>query len=290
MADPGKLGLIAGGGDIPVRIAEACADMGRPLFVVRLQGFADAALARHPGVDASLGQVGLVLSYLKREGCAAVTFVGKVPRPDFRGLKLDARGAMALPKVLIAARQGDDALLRALIEIFEAEGLRVVGPDAVLSSLAMPAGVHGRVVPRAEDWADIARAVEVGRALGALDVGQAVAVADGLVLAIEAAEGTDALLTRVATLDPALLGTADRRRGVLVKLAKSSQERRIDLPTIGVRTVDGAARAGLAGIAVEAGASLVSGREAVREAADAAGVFVIGFDPDRGLPDFAASS
>ncbi|NWG46086.1 MAG: UDP-2,3-diacylglucosamine diphosphatase LpxI [Alphaproteobacteria bacterium] len=280
LPDTGRLALIAGAGEIPIRIAQACAARGVPLFVVILDGHGEADLAVYPHLRASLGQVGLILSRLKREGCTAVTLIGRVPRPDFRALKLDARGAMLLPKVLVAARSGDDALLRTLVRVFESEGLRVVGAEEVMHDLAAPAGLQGAHAPRPQDWRDIGVAVRVVRAIGALDIGQAAAVADGLVLAVEAAEGTDAMLARVAELDTALRGTAQARRGVLVKLPKSGQELRVDLPVIGVRTVEGAARAGLAGIAIAAGASLIADAPAVRAAADAAGLFVVGIDAD----------
>jgi hypothetical protein len=165
---------------------------------------------------------------------------------------------------------GDDGLLSAVVREIEGEGFRVVGAEDVLGALAARAGAYGRVAPSEQDRLDIARGVEVLRALGAVDVGQAVVVERGVVLGIEAIEGTDALVARCGALRREASG------GVLVKIAKPAQERRVDLPTIGVRTVEAVADAGLAGIAVEAGRALVADARAVAAAADARGVFVLG--------------
>ena len=165
---------------------------------------------------------------------------------------------------------GDDGLLSALVRALEDEGFRMVGADDVVSDLLAPQGPLGAVAPEAEAKADIALGIDVALALGALDVGQAVVVQQGLVLGVEAAEGTDALIERCGGLRRAGPG------GVLVKVKKPGQDRRVDLPTIGVSTVTAAAAAGLSGIAVEAGGTLVMDRSAVAETADRVGVFVIG--------------
>jgi DUF1009 family protein len=183
-------------------------------------------------------------------------------RPDWRAAKFFARiGYRAL---------GDDGLLSAVIKELEAEGFRVVGVDTILGGVLAPLGPFGRVAPDAQAEADIAHGLRVARALGSLDIGQAVVVQQGLVLGVEAIEGTDALLARCADL------RRDGAGGVLVKVAKPNQERRADLPTIGVKTVTTAAAAGLRGIAVEAGSSIVIDREAVAAAADRAKLFVVG--------------
>jgi UDP-2,3-diacylglucosamine hydrolase len=173
--------------------------------------------------------------------------------------------------------KGDDALHRAMMMIFEREGMRVIGPAEAARGLLAAHGPVGRLEPSEDHDADILHGIRVALTLGALDVGQAAVVCQGLVLAVEAAEGTDAMLVRVASLPEALRGSADNRRGVLVKAAKPHQERRIDLPAIGVRTVELAANAGLSGIAIEGGGALIVGRNAVASAADRLGVFVYGF-------------
>jgi hypothetical protein len=274
-----KLGVIAGGGELPVRIAEHCASTGAPYYVARIIGVSDAVLSTHPGGDFGLGEMGARFRALRDAGCDAVTFVGVVKRPDFRSLKLDARAALMMPRVLSAARKGDDALLRVLGDEHEREGFRLVGADEVLAALLAPAGALGAVSPDALQLEDIAKGGQVAAALGAWDVGQGCVVCDGLVLALEAQEGTDQMLARVAGLPTEIRGAPGAPRGVLVKRPKPIQDRRIDLPTIGLPTIEAVARAGLAGIAVEAGGALVMQREALISRADDLGLFVYGFAP-----------
>ena len=271
-----KLGLIAGGGALPVVLAEQCRLAGRPLFVLRLKGMADPALDAYPGAEAALGQMGRWLGLLHDAGCEAVCMAGRVARPDFSTLKLDLRALKALPRVLAAAGQGDDALLRFFVDEFEREGFVVEGAHQVAEGLAAPEGVLGRIAPGPADREDMFKGFAVAGEIGRLDIGQAVVVRRGLVLAVEAQEGTDAMLARCAGLPEALRGPPGERSGVLVKRSKPIQEERVDLPTLGVATVEGAARAGLAGVAGEAGRTLVVDRAAVIAAADALGLFVFG--------------
>lgn len=272
-----KLGIVAGAGELPLMLARACEASGRPFFVLGLESFAKPAdLDRFPHGWTTFGQAGRTMKLLKENGCTEVVLAGRTRRPDFRALKLDFTGAALLPKFLAAIGQGDDGLLRAVVGLFEGEGIKVVGPDAVLQELVAAEGVYGACAPGDRDRSDIARGIEVARTLGGLDIGQAVVVCDGVVLAVEAIEGTDAMLARVAGLPEALRGSKEARRGVLVKTSKPGQERRVDLPAVGVDTIRNAADAGLAGVAVEAGSALVIGRaEMVREA-DARGLFVAG--------------
>jgi DUF1009 family protein len=277
------LGLIAGGGNLPVALANQCVAAGRPLFVVRLKGFADEdALGGFPGQTIGVAELGKCFEALRREGCTAICFAGKVDRPDFTALKPDWRGLKALPGAVAAARQGDDALLRFLVGEFEKEGFAVEGAHAVAGGLALEAGSLGAVRPSAAHDADIARAMAVAGEIGRLDIGQGAVVARGLVLAVEAQEGTDAMLARCAALPAALRGTAEDRIGVLAKRPKPIQERRVDLPTIGPATVEAAARAGLAGIVGPAGGVLVLDRAGVIAAADRLGLFVTGLSAAAG--------
>ena len=277
-----KLGIIAGGGALPLKLAAACEGRGAPFFVIRLAGYADEAAKAFPGEELHLGEAGKLARLLKEQACDAVVMAGVVPRPDFAKLKLDWRAAALLPRLLAAAARGDGALLNVVVDAMEAEGLKVVGADEVALDLAAGAGPLGRLSPGEAHFADIRKAAAVIGALGAFDVGQAAVVASGLVVAIEAAEGTDAMLVRCAELPAALrgLGGDVRRNGVLVKRPKPGQEMRVDLPTIGCETVARAAAAGLAGIAVEAGRALVVDAEATARAADEAGLFVYGFTAD----------
>lgn len=273
-----KLGLIAGGGALPVEIAEYCERAGRPLFVIRLKGFAGSELEPYAGAELGLAELGKCLKALRQAGCEAVCLAGIVKRPDFSALMPDLRGLKVLPAAVAAAKRGDDALLRVLIGEFEKEGFAVEGAHEVMGDLGLPAGVLGQVEPDADQRADATQALDVARAIGKLDIGQAAVVCRGLVLAVEAQEGTDAMLARVTGLPEALRGTPGASAGVLAKAPKPIQDTRVDLPTIGPATVRGAAAAGLSGIVGEAGRLLVLEREAVIELADELGIFILGVD------------
>lgn len=277
-----KLGLIAGGGALPVEIWRACQAVGRPVFVARFAGLADPALIEADGIEVGIAEVGKLFKALKAAGCEAVCLAGRVARPDFSALRPDLRGLAALPGVVAAAGKGDDALLRHIVESFEKEGFAVEGADQIVRNLTISEGPLGVRRPSLEHEADIAAAMRAARALGALDIGQAAVSARGLILAVEAQEGTDAMLRRCAELPANLRGTAGAPIGVLAKAPKPTQERRVDLPTIGPETVRAAARAGLAGVVGEAGGLLVIEREAVIAAADALGLFVCGLAPEAG--------
>src|SRR5690606_10600580 len=222
-----KLGLIAGGGALQVKNATHCQRAGRPFFVIRLEGSAGPELARFPGIDLGIAELGKCIKALKRAGCKAVCFAGLVARPDFRTLAPDLRGLRALPGILAAARRGDDALLRALLGEFEKDGFTVEGAHEVMGDLTLPPGPLGGVKPGPEHMADIARALDVARAIGRLDIGQGAVVCEGLVLAVEAQEGTDAMLRRVGELPAPIRGSPEAPRGVLAKAPKPIQETRI---------------------------------------------------------------
>lgn len=269
-----KLGIIAGGGALPLQIVQACQQKETPFHLIRLAGFADDALKELPGADIALGEFGGLLRELKENACDAAVMAGIVKRPDFAKLKLDWTAAMRLPKLLAAAARGDGALLNLLVAELEADGVAIIGAEEAVEGLAAPAGALGAHAPRQDDFADIRKAASVIAALDPYDVGQAAVVARGLVLAIEAAEGTDAMLERCAMLPDAVRG------GVLVKRPKPSQDRRVDLPVIGSDTIRRAQAAGLSGVAVESGRALVMDRAEAIRLADAAGLFVYGYKKD----------
>lgn len=271
------LGIIAGGGALPRLLAEACREEGRPYHIAGLAGFADAQLTTHPYTEVGLGAAGRLLKTFKEAGCTDIVMAGHVRRPDFSKLKLDMTGARLLPKILARAKKGDDGLLSSVVGLLEAEGFQVVGADDVLADLLVREGPLGTAGPKPEHWSDIRRGIDAVRAMGRLDIGQAAVICRELVLAVEAAEGTDQMLARCAGLPRDLRGTPEARAGVLVKMKKPGQERRADLPVIGLRTVEEAAAAGLAGIAVMAGGAMIIDRDGVRKAADRCGVFVYGF-------------
>lgn len=262
---------------MPVLLAEHCADSGKPYFVARVAPFADAPeLEAHPGAEHDLGQMGARISSLREAGCDALVMIGRVPRVDFSTLQWDEGGRAMIPALAAAAPQGDDALLRALLSEHEKQGFRMIGAEEAMAELLAQPGAWGAHVA-APHMRDLSHAAKIAGAIGGMDIGQGAVVCAGLVLAVEAQEGTDAMLRRVAQLPADIRGAPDARRGVLVKRPKPTQERRIDLPVIGVRTIQGAAAAGLAGVAVEAGGALVARREEVIAAADEAGMFVYGF-------------
>jgi hypothetical protein len=273
--DRPALGILAGGGPMPGRVAAAAAAAGRLVFLVGLEGFADpAVLAAWPHQVIRMGAVGGIFAALRGRGCQDVVLIGTVRRPSLLDLRPDAEGSRMFLRIGRAAFAGDDGLLAAVIKVLGEEGFRVLGAHEILREAVAPTGVLGRITPDALSMSDVARGVAVVRALGGVDVGQGCVVQQGLVLAVEAAEGTDAMLARCGDL--ARPGPA----GVLVKLVKPGQERRADLPTVGVHTVRGVAAAGLRGIAFEAGGTLLADRDAAIAEADAAGIFLLGLDPD----------
>jgi UDP-2,3-diacylglucosamine hydrolase len=271
---PRRLGIIAGGGVLPARVAAAAAAVGRQVFILGLEGFADpAVLAPWPHEIQRVGKAGRILAALREHGCQDVVMIGPVRRPSLLDLRPDAEGTRILARIGRAAFAGDDGLLAAVIKVFAEEGFSVIGAHEVMREVLAPAGVLTRTQPDAQAMADIQRGWEVARALGAADVGQGCVVQQGLVLAVEAIEGTDTMLIRAGTLRRDGLG------GVLVKLVKPGQDRRADLPTIGAGTVRHAAAAGLRGLAFEAQSTILADRAACVAAADAAGLFMIGLDP-----------
>ena len=274
-----RLGLIAGGGDLPVEIAGAMVGMNP--FIVRVKGFNTDPFEGFESVEKSVGQIGGILKALKTAGCDALCFAGYVTRPDIKDLKMDARGLILIPKALAAGRKGDDAILRVVIDEFEQAGLTVIGANEVLKSLAPTAGLLTRTAPTQADRADIDKALATARHMGEMDIGQAAVVAHGVILAVEAQEGTNPMLDRLVELPVHLRGTPEAKLGVLAKSPKPIQERRIDLPTIGLETVERCNRASLAGIALEAGGTLIVNRAAVIEALDALGMFLIVEDAPR---------
>lgn len=282
MTDPlpkPKLGILAGSGALPMRLVEAARRDGRGVFVLAIAGAADPASFTDVQVElVDIAAVGRAIDLLKAQACVELVMAGPVRRPDFSRLRPDWRGIKLLPRVAAAARKGDNALFNVLIAVFEEEGFRVVGADDVLGNLLVGPGPLGAVRPDDAARADVARAMQVAKVLGGLDVGQGAVAVDGAILGVEVVDGTDAMLARVALLreqhGPA--GAA----GALVKVAKPGQERRVDLPTIGVQTVAGVVAARLAGIAVEAGQAIIMDRTATAKAADEAGIFIIGIVSD----------
>jgi hypothetical protein len=277
----GPLAIICGGGAFPAAVADAAQRRGRQVLLLALRGFADeAAIQRYPHHWIYLGAIGRILRLLKQQGCRDLMFVGAVHRPRLRDIRLDWTTIRWLPTYVRVARQGDNHLLSNIARLFGHLGVRVRGIHEVAPELLVPSGVLGRHRPSANEEAEIMLGRSAIRALGPLDVGQAAVAVGGRVIAIEAAEGTAAMLARVAEVRRSGRVIAAARAGVLVKGPKPGQDRRLDLPAIGVDTVTQAAEAGLKGIAVEAGGTIAADPNALIRAADEAGLFLLGFAPD----------
>ncbi len=271
----GPLGIIAGSGGLPRRVIESCRAAGREVFVLALEGAADHATVESvPHAWCRVGAAATALGLLRANSVHDLVLAGAVRRPSLAALRPDWQATKILARIGYRAL-GDDGLLKAVIKELEREGFRVIGADQLLDEAALPEGPLGQVRPDAEAESDIAYGMRVARAIGALDIGQAVVVQQGFVLGVEAIEGTDGLLRRCASL------RRDGPGGVLVKVEKPGQEKRADRPVIGPQTVSLAAESGLRGIAAEAGATLVLDRDEVVRLADSTGLFVVGIrSPD----------
>ena len=271
-----KIGIIAGRGQLPRHIIAALQAAGRDFFVLAIEGQAEPLTVEGvPHAWVGLGQVGYGFATLKAAAVRQVVFAGAVKRPSLFNLKLDAKGAAMIAKIGIKSL-GDDGLLRAVSNAFEDEGFEMVGADQLLKTLVVGEGNLGRFKPDELALNDLQRGFRVALALGALDVGQAVVVQQGIVLGVEAIEGTDSLIDRATIVRRDGLG------GVLVKVMKPGQDRRFDLPTIGPETVSRAAAAGLRGIGFEAGSVIILDLAEAIARADAAGIFLFGMKADVG--------
>jgi DUF1009 family protein len=254
-------------------VAAAAKAAGRKVFMIGLEGYAEPSVLRpYRHAVVRLGAAGRALELLREQGCVDLVLVGPVKRPSILSLRPDAEGARILARIGRAAFSGDDGLLAAVVKVLGEEGFRVLGAHEILGEALGPAGLLTKAAPDGQAMADVGRGVTVTRALGAVDVGQGCVVQQGIVLCVEAIEGTDAMLARAAQVRRPGPG------GVLVKLVKPGQDRRADLPTIGPDTIRAAAAAGLRGVAFEAGGTILIDRAALITAADAVGLFVIGLD------------
>jgi len=271
------IGVIAAGGTLPFAVADSLVARSISPVFFALRGVCDpmqVARFRHHWI--SIGQLGRLANLLRAENCRDLVFIGALVRPALSEIRLDWKTIRAMASVLKAFRGGDDHLLSSVGRILEKDGFRMVGIKDVAPDLLMPAGCLTRAVPTEDASADIAKGREVLRALSPFDIGQAAIVIDGHVLGVEDIEGTDGLLARVARLRGEGRVRAKASRGVLVKVPKSGQDLRFDLPTLGPRTIEGAAAAGLAGIAILAGHTIVAEPQLMVEAADKASLFVVG--------------
>jgi DUF1009 family protein len=277
-AMPGALAIIAGGGEFPVELARIAAGGGEQrVFVAALDGAADpAAFPLSDVVVYRLGQLGRLLDELKRREIGEIVLIGSLPRPSFGALRPEVSTLKYLPHFAKAFRGGDDHLLRGVVSFFEERGFCVRGPAEIAPGLTAPLGPLGRQAASPDQLALIARGFALLSAISPFDVGQAAVLADHRVVAIEAAEGTDATIRRVADLVAAGRLKIGKGDGVLVKAPKEGQDLRVDMPAIGPETLRNVAQAGLSGVALKAGQVLVGDREKLGRLADQLGLFVQG--------------
>lgn len=263
-----KTAIIAGGGNLPEKLIRSCKENGREVFVIGFEGQSSPAV-----VDfmTHLGAAGKLIDKMKEQNVKDVVFAGHIKRPALKELKPDLRGTKILAKIGLKAL-GDDALLRVISNELEKEGFNVLGAHEILKEVLAPVGLYTKAKPDDVAMADIRHGIEVAQSLGLADIGQSVVVQQGLVLAVEAIEGTDALLERAGTLRRSGLG------GVLVKIKKPQQDIRLDLPTVGSVTVQKAHAAGLRGIAIRAQETIVVDYQEMVEFADKLGLFIIGVE------------
>ena len=278
---PTLLAIIAGRGTLPRQIAERRAAAGLPYLLIVFSGCFEEWMADHPHEHHEFERVGTLFRSLRAAGATHVVFAGAMNRPRLRIWRADLKALGLFLRALALLRRGDDAMLRGFAAVFEAEGLAMIGPHEVLGGeMTVEPGPLGRHRPTAQDKADAARAARIVAALGPLDIGQGAVVAGGVCLAVEAIEGTDLMLARVAELPAERRASTPPPAGVLFKGPKPGQDRRLDMPTIGRATVHGAASAGLNGIVVAAGETLLMHEAETRRIADEAGLFVYGATPE----------
>ena len=273
------LTIIAGGGSVPARVAAAATAQGRPVQIIGIAGEADPGIAafRHEWIG--WGELGRLDGLLKAHGGRDLVLVGSVhKRPDFKGIRLDLATIRSLKDILSIVLGGDNDVLSGAIRFFEKRGQRIVGAHEIATDLVASPGPLGRRKPSRANAADISQAMRAAHAIGAIDAGQAAVVVEGRVVALEAAEGTDAMLERVKAIRASGRVRWEGQAGVLAKCPKPQQDLRVDMPAIGLRTLEAAVSAGLAGIAVAAGKVMILDRAEMIERADATGFFVVGIE------------
>jgi UDP-2,3-diacylglucosamine hydrolase len=281
-----RIALIAGNGSLPCQIADALGTAGRDYQLVAIKGEADERTRSLANTELGWGEIGRLYSFLKNNECREVLLIGGVSRrPDFTSILGDFGTLKRLPAIIRALTGGDDSMLTKVIRLFEDEGYCVVGIKDVAPQLLASSGVLGLVQPKESDWRDLELALNATEKLGELDIGQAAVAVGGRVVALEGAEGTDAMLERCADLRRSGRVRAKGRAGVLVKTAKPNQDLRVDLPTVGPITIELAVDAGLAGIAIEAHGALIAEKDVTLGKANDAGLFVIGIDRSKGDRD-----
>jgi len=271
------LAILCGGGAFPLEVAGEARRAGREPFLVGVVGATDSGVEAYPHVWVRMGEVGKLFAALKERAIAEMVIIGAMTRPEFADLRFDWGAVRRAPELAQLFRRGDNGLLAGIAAIIEREGVRIVGAHEIAPRLLAPVGKIGARAASAEDETDIGLGARLLAALSAFDAGQGAIIAAGRVLAIEAAEGTDAMLARVADMRVSNRLRLSGSAGVLVKAPKRGQDLRLDMPAIGPKTIEGAAKARLRGVAVSADHVLITERQRCAREADAAGLFVAGF-------------
>lgn len=273
------LAVLCGSGPLPFALADAAQRQGRPVFLIAIEGWAEpVSVARYPHAWIKLGQLGRVWRLMRQAGARDFVCIGGLVRPSIRSLRLDWETVRLLPRLYRLFRGGDDHMLSGLGRMFEERGFRALAAHEVAPDIVLPEGVLTRRQPSAQERTDIAYGFSLLDAIGPFDVGQAAVIAGRRILAMEAAEGTDQMLHRVAELRANGRIGLPAGRGILVKAPKPQQDRRFDLPSVGPKTVELALQAGLAGIAVRADGVIAVDPVAMAAAADHGDLFIVATD------------
>jgi len=269
-----KLGILAGNGTMPKEVIEHCKATNRDYFVVGLEPYIDTTIIKDsPHVLAKIGEIGKIFKSFQINEVKEIVFAGGIRRPSFKELIPDWEGVKLLGKLAIK-KMSDDDIFKMLISEIESKGFKVIGAQEVMPHILFTDGLYGKTKPSEADFEDIKLGIKVAKAMGSLDVGQACVVQESIILAVEAREGTDAMIERVGTLKRA------GKPPVFIKVVKPDQDTRVDLPVIGPRTMECVIRNGIKGLAVEAGGTIFLEKEKVLKMADNAKIFVIGVDKD----------
>ena len=279
MSSHEPVGVLVGGGLLPRRVIEALHANGRAVFAIGINGEVSDEIASDMDNWIDIGHLQRARDLMRAAGVREFVCIGGVQRPDLGGMQFDEGGMWFVQRVQKHVARGDDVLLRVLLEYFEQQGFEILSAGDLLPPQRDLNGVltHATATAHSDD---VARAIEVARHIGALDIGQAVVVARGVILAVEGPEGTDAMLSRVAGLSLGIRGSANDKSGVLAKCPKPQQDRRVDLPALGPQTIQGAINAGLAGIVFEPGGVLIEALDTCIELANREGIFLLGLSSE----------
>jgi DUF1009 family protein len=266
------LAILAGRGDLPKMIIEKCKKTNRDFFLILLEGEkTNVDFFSYPHHIVHIGHTGKILKILRDNKASEIVFAGGINKPSMANMKVDGKGAILLSKILGAKLFGDDNVLSTVMNFFEKEGFKFIGVEEIIDDLVARAGIIGVIKPEKDFWQDIEIGKRAIKTISELDIGQAVAIQQKQIIGVEAIEGTDALIERCGKVQ-----FPNGRKPVLVKMKKAGQNTKVDLPSLGVQTIENLHKAGFAGIAVEAGSALIINQKEVIRVANEYGVFLVG--------------